>query len=447
MKNITLIQPIKSINKIRLFNNKELFNNKFLYVDFSKIEFLEIRKKIVMFIPDNLCVFKTDYTDRGKLIADLSISVNEDSFIRSMAYIGLMPLVGCNNIKISTITHNQKKGINIIVTTKCNLNCEYCIYKMNDKYQMYSECTNGAIFEKLSEFILYHKTQEKIVFIFTGGEPLLAFEKITQIVAFIEKICFKFSVKPVFGITTNGTILNKKIINYLNQKNFIVSVSLDGNEEFYKKRNQLKQFKIVEKNIKSLQEKNIKVNIKATILNTTSKEELYTIIEYLIHLKPNEITITPDVSSSVPIYFNDIFNEFYSNRFTKYSSISQIISSQILNFSYKDRACSAGKDFITINENGELIPCLFFNGTNKYSFHKYDELLNNCEFFDNELKNNINNNYECSKCMIRKICGGHCSYISLQLLENKLHSDIVKSFCDYKRQAFLYSLNSIIDIT
>lgn len=86
--------------------------------------------------------------------------------------------------------------INLWITKQCNLRCKYC-YE-NQQFNRYD------IIDRIDEIILWLKTNiidiEKIIF--HGGEPLLKFSYIRQIVS--ELVALKPNIK--FGITTNGTI-------------------------------------------------------------------------------------------------------------------------------------------------------------------------------------------------------------------------------------------------
>lgn len=114
--------------------------------------------------------------------------------------------------------------IGIWVTTGCNLKCKYC-YEGTEK-----QCNNMTI-EVADQTIDFIKStykeqeQDPLVVEFHGGEPLLNYPVIQYLISKIEK---NFS-KPLFGITTNGLLLTKDIINYLSKKmTYGFSLSIDG---------------------------------------------------------------------------------------------------------------------------------------------------------------------------------------------------------------------------
>jgi len=147
-------------------------------------------------------------------------------------------------------------------TTKCNLKCEYCGF--GDYYDNYgdrkTDYINFDIAKKIIDYNLKlcikHSGAPIIKFNigFYGGEPLMNFpfmEKVVQYVKTLETDRIKFT----FNMTTNGILLSKHQ-KFLHDNNFILSISLDGNEfanQYRKLHNGKPSFKIVYKNIKQLQ--------------------------------------------------------------------------------------------------------------------------------------------------------------------------------------------------
>ncbi len=137
------------------------------------------------------------------------------------------------------IKENIKSVSSLIfeVTESCNLSCLYCGYGDN-----YRQATCRPLYRGLSMkweiaktvldyyFAIWalNKPNKAIDIIFYGGEPLVNISLIKQIVSYIEnnnpeRILFKFF------LTTNGLLL-KQNSAFLVQKNFTISVSLDGDE-------------------------------------------------------------------------------------------------------------------------------------------------------------------------------------------------------------------------
>lgn len=133
---------------------------------------------------------------------------------------------------------NGFKQLTIEVTTECNLRCKYCIF--SDHYQYTRTYTNinmdyetarTAVDYYMENFkkVAYRNPTLKPVIGFYGGEPLLNFDLIKQVVTYIEEKYEDYEV--LYNITTNGVLFNKEIQDYLVEHDFAILVSLDGDRE------------------------------------------------------------------------------------------------------------------------------------------------------------------------------------------------------------------------
>ncbi|WP_054644819.1 radical SAM protein [Thermoanaerobacter thermocopriae] len=161
-------------------------------------------------------------------------------------YIGMQKSISIQSRKKYTVKDIEKhietygmKQLIFNITEQCNLRCKYCIY--SDHYPYHHSYSDKAItFEIAKKAIdLYMHYFKKVydyypkrrpIFTFYGGEPLLEFEIIKNIV---EYILSKYrTYNPMFNMTTNGTLLSDKTLRYINNiKDFYISISLDGPKE------------------------------------------------------------------------------------------------------------------------------------------------------------------------------------------------------------------------
>ena len=100
--------------------------------------------------------------------------------------------------------------LNLKLGGKCNLGCSHC----------HCEPSN---FSFNPDIIPYINKQNYQRITFSGGEPLLYINTIKSIVSQLE-------IKPIYRIVTNGTLLTKEIVNWLNQYDFRVIISYDGSK-------------------------------------------------------------------------------------------------------------------------------------------------------------------------------------------------------------------------
>jgi uncharacterized protein len=123
------------------------------------------------------------------------------------------------------------------VTDMCNLKCKYCGY--GELYNNHGVRGKNKMTFKTAKLILDYlfnlwqsefdsSYRRNLTLGFYGGEPLLNIKLIKKIIKYIELLKPPM-VNFTFSITTNGMLLDKNM-DYLVSKNFMVLISLDGNE-------------------------------------------------------------------------------------------------------------------------------------------------------------------------------------------------------------------------
>lgn len=115
------------------------------------------------------------------------------------------------------------QSISFQLTQNCNLSCEYCYQQFNKTQDNNKELDYKNLKDALG--ILLSKSKKRIKINFTGGEPLLKFDLIRRIVKDIRGIKDK---EIHLKLTTNGTLLNQKIIEFLSDNKFSILVSCDN---------------------------------------------------------------------------------------------------------------------------------------------------------------------------------------------------------------------------
>ncbi len=122
------------------------------------------------------------------------------------------------------------------VASRCNINCKYCyMYNHADQsYKLQPKFISKDIILKLKEKIKNHcikHTLKKFYIVLHGGEPLLmSIIDLRFFLNTINSLHDEIGVKIVFGVQTNGILLNKEYCDLLNEYNVGIGISLDGNE-------------------------------------------------------------------------------------------------------------------------------------------------------------------------------------------------------------------------
>lgn len=153
-------------------------------------------------------------------------------------------------------------SITLNLTDACNLNCIYCFEHCKNASSMDPQ-VGIDIIDKAYRELDTKVTGSKFMLNFFGGEPFLNWNTMKAIIDH----CNEKKYKILYGVTTNLTILNDEIIDYIDDNNMHLLVSADGLKSVHNK-NRCNTFDIVIKNLKKLIEAELGlfVEIRMTIM-------------------------------------------------------------------------------------------------------------------------------------------------------------------------------------
>jgi uncharacterized protein len=211
------------------------------------------------------------------------------------------------------------------VTEKCQMNCYYCGYgKFYHDYDKREKKNLDTIYAKtLLNYLLalwnspLNTSHDKNIYIgFYGGEPLLNFPFITEIVNYVKQLKVLHN-HFTFSMTTNG-ILVEKYMDFLYRNNFVLLISLDGNEEnnaFRVLKSGKPTYKTILKNVKALQKKYPdfflkRVNFIAVLHNKNSVSEIYNFFKRVFNKIPliSELSTTGIKDSQIETFWKTYSN-------------------------------------------------------------------------------------------------------------------------------------------
>lgn len=131
-----------------------------------------------------------------------------------------------NENTFETAPDKRFLGICLIMTHNCNLKCSYCYDQLNRQFNC-SDSIDVNYIKKLLD--TSSNNYDTISIWFFGGEPLLFYEKLVQVVECAEELVNKSKNLSIgFSITTNGTLLTESKIKFLYDHGFAILISCDG---------------------------------------------------------------------------------------------------------------------------------------------------------------------------------------------------------------------------
>jgi uncharacterized protein len=260
-------------------------------------------------------------------------------------------------------------AIDLDLTVKCNLNCDYCFKEKTNK-DMSLKTAQDAVC-----WLIFASTDaRRIVVNFIGGEPLMRFGLIKKLVPFAKRRAYQHGKFIHFGITTNGTILSKKIIDFWRQWGIGFHTSIDGSPSVHDRHRHFRDGRpsspLLERNIPKILALRPNTTARATVLPDTVKY-LPVSFEYLLNMGYKSVAFVPGSFSLWDKPSADEFHKqfgivslrtmelFRKGRFIKLKFFDE--GCRALAKGENSRpgmpACGAGRGMVLIDVNGDIWPC------------------------------------------------------------------------------------------
>jgi uncharacterized protein len=148
----------------------------------------------------------------------------EQRFSRNVSCVHVLPpsiFYRNERFDLSNFLANHCRQLMLEITERCNLRCSYCIFSQG--YSHFRKHGSGSLSSVVAKKAIRDFLDRSVgsnAISFFGGEPLLEFSLLQDIVEFAIEYGEKIGKKPVFALTTNGTLLMPSIANYLIERNF-----------------------------------------------------------------------------------------------------------------------------------------------------------------------------------------------------------------------------------
>lgn len=128
---------------------------------------------------------------------------------------------------------NIIKALCLHVAHTCNLNCSYC-FASQGKYHGERALMSFEVGKQALDFLIANSgTRRNLEVDFFGGEPLMNWDVVKELVAYArtqEKI---YNKNFRFTLTTNGMLIDDDVIEFANTEMSNVVLSLDGRKEIH----------------------------------------------------------------------------------------------------------------------------------------------------------------------------------------------------------------------
>ncbi|WPC41285.1 thioether cross-link-forming SCIFF peptide maturase [Clostridium sp. JS66] len=322
------------------------------------------------------------------------------------------------------------KALCLNVAHDCNLRCKYCFADEGD-YKGCRELMSAEIAKKAIDFVIKKSGPRKNIEVdWFGGEPLMAFNVIKEVMEYTKEQEKIHNKNIRFTMTTNATLLNDEIMNYLDKNMGNIILSIDGRKEVNDKVrvrvDGTGSFDSILPKIKKMVEirdKSKQYYARGTF--TRWNTDFFEDIKFMADQGFDEISIEPVVlPEDHPLSLREedlptIFEQYDKLYFEMLKRHKEGKDFRFYHFNidlqggpcvYKRiSGCGAGHEYVAITPEGDIYPCHQFIGNEDFKLGNLssDEELNT-DIVDKFRNAHIYTKPECKKCWARFYCSGGC---------------------------------------
>lgn len=358
-------------------------------------------------------------------------------------------------------------GFYLFVSQECNLACTYC-YGDGGEYRKGKMVMDQRTADNFIDKFITTGNRGYLINFF-GGEPLLNLPLIQHIIDRCREKTEPHGIRMAFNMTSNGTVWNEKIADFVAKNIDTVTVSLDGPKDINDaQRPALGGFSPYEKTLRTiagLREQDTRYTIR-TIMTKNSAGRLKEIYAHNIGLagKGGVGLSTVDVDEKHALGLSDsehsaLVDEIVAINSESLRTLAESDHPQFNEYTgelckllfgrqYRPRPCNAGQTVLAVAADGDLYPCHRFVGYEDFRLGN----VNDEQPLDNKhialrdafKETPVDKNPHCGECWARHLCGGSC-YVISHLREG----DVFKppaSYCHLKKTAYGRLLGEVAEI-
>ena len=326
-------------------------------------------------------------------------------------------------------TSGVVKALCLHVAHTCNLNCSYC-FASQGKYHGERAVMSFEVGKRALDFLIENSgTRRNLEVDFFGGEPLMNFDVVKQLVAYARSVEKEKGKNFRFTLTTNGVLVDDDVIDFCNREMSNVVLSLDGRKEVHDRfrvdyAGNGSWEKIVPKFQKLVEARggqNYYMRGTFTHANPDFLEDIKTMLDLgFTELSMEPVVCAPEDPSALtdedlPIVlkqYEDLAELMRQRRregrpFTFYHYMLDLSGGPCI---YKRiSGCGSGTEYMAVTPWGDLYPCHQFVGEEKFKLGDIWNGVDNTQVQDEFASCNVYARPDCKDCWARLYCSGGCA--------------------------------------
>lgn len=321
------------------------------------------------------------------------------------------------------------KALCLHIAHDCNLACRYC-FAEEGEYQGRRALMSYEVGKQALDFLIKSSGNRKNLEVdFFGGEPLMNFEVVKQLVAYGREQEALHNKKFRFTLTTNGILLNDDIMEFANREMSNVVLSIDGRKEvndlMRPSRNGKGSYDLILPKFKKVAESRKQNNYYVRGTFTHNNLDFSEDVKHLAESGFKQISVEPVVAGEEESYA--IKKEDIPRIFEEYDKLARYMiekkkAGQDFNFFHfmldlsggpcvakRLSGCGSGTEYLAVTPWGDLYPCHQFVGEEDFLMGNVFEGVKKTDLRDEFKCCNVYAKDKCRDCFARFYCSGGCA--------------------------------------
>jgi len=335
------------------------------------------------------------------------------------------PMAGALKEKTSGVV----KALCLHVAHTCNLNCSYC-FASQGRYSGERAVMSFETGKQALDFLIANSgDRHNLEVDFFGGEPLMNFDVVKQLVAYARSVEKDAGKNFRFTLTTNGMLIDDDVIDFANKEMSNVVLSLDGRKEVHDRYRvdylgRGSWERIVPKFQKLVEARGGK-NYYMRGTFTHANPDFLEDIKVMLDLGFDELSMEPVVCApDDPSALNESDLEIVKKQYEELAELMQKRRSEGRPFTFyhymidlsggpciykRISGCGSGTEYMAVTPWGDLYPCHQFVGDEKFKLGNIWDGVTNHEMQEEFKACNVYARPECADCWAKLYCSGGCA--------------------------------------
>ncbi len=321
------------------------------------------------------------------------------------------------------------KALCLHICHDCNLRCEYC-FASEGTYNTPRDYMSLEVGKKSIDFLIEQSKNIKNLEVdFFGGEPLLNFNVVKQIVEYAKERAKETGKQFSFTMTTNCLMLNDEKRQWLNEEMDNIVLSIDGRKDVHdrvrKTVNGVSAYDSILANALTMAKMRNGKRYYARGTYTAYNKDFSNDVIALAKLGFDQISVEPVVlpeNSPMALKMSDV--EFLCEEYNKVADALIDFSGTEKGFNFfhfmldldhgpcinkRLHGCGAGLDYLAVAPTGEIYPCHRFAGMSDYVLGTVFDGIKRQDIRERFAQNNLLKKEHCVNCPSKYYCGGGCA--------------------------------------